>query len=156
MQVYYLFVSIALKGLLVGVLWIPFSRVALKPIPQLVGSNNLSALMFNNNSLLNTIYSEIATTSKCTPTCVFSEPLSAFFYVVIVHALAAVASYYTYRIRRFHKYFRQTRVLTFLLLCFLPSSLFNLLVLFMRHNFQPHLRWFVLFAEKSFCYFIYY
>lgn len=128
-----------------GVLWIPFSRVELKLIQQLVGSNNSSALVFsNNNNLLNIIYfsnySEIATTSKCTPTCVFYEPLSAFFYVVIVHALAAFASFYTYRIRRFHTYFRQTRVLTFLLLCFLPSSLFTLLILFMRNNIRPHLR----------------
>ena len=100
-------------------MWIPFSRVELKSIPQTVSNNNNYALLLNKSNLFNATFfsntSEISLKFKCTLTCA-SKPLSALFYVALVYSLAVIASYYTYRIRHFHKYFRQTCAFLTLLL----------------------------------------
>ena len=147
-----------MKTILVMILFIPLTTVELKQVSspiiatlsiKLIPSDSSSTAAsdtfiqslnsttaFSNDSL-----PAQSSYSFCTRACSFSAvPLSALYYSVFVLVLAALAIYYTFRIRGFHKYFRQTRVLALLLVCSLSSSFLNFGLLFLRHGFHPFVR----------------
>ena len=144
------------------IMYIPLTTVEIKQVSSsIVGSLSTSHILLNSSSpsasdtwtrrshslnltaeFSNDSLHPQGSYSVCTGSCVYSEvPLSALYYSVFVLVLAAFAIYYTFCIRRFHKYFRQTRVLALLLVCSLSSSFLNFGLLFLRHGLHPFVRY---------------
>ena len=151
------------------ILFIPLTTVELKQVSSPIIATLSTRLIPSDSAASDTLIQSINSTtafsndslppqisySLCTRACAFSAvPLSALYYSVFVLVLAALAIYYTFRIRRFHKYFRQTRVLALLLMCSLSSSFLNFGLLFLRHGFHPFVRcgasWFASKTEINF------
>lgn len=66
----------------------------------------------------------------CFRICGYERPLGSIINTGFTLGIACFAAYFTYRTRRFPRYFRQTRVLTAMIAVFIPSIIFTLAVFF--------------------------